>query len=92
MHEDDELLVGGKPADLVCHPTKGDEYSGLMCVRLPGQADVHGQPARRETTGIVLLAKRDGQRGTTETLGKWCRAKIVRCDRAGFACRPVPVH
>lgn len=30
VHEDAELLVVHKPADLVCHPTKGDEYSSLI--------------------------------------------------------------
>jgi 23S rRNA pseudouridine1911/1915/1917 synthase len=30
IHEDDDLLVVHKPADLVCHPTKGDEYSSLI--------------------------------------------------------------
>ena len=30
VHEDDELLVINKPADLVCHPTKGDEMSSLI--------------------------------------------------------------
>jgi 23S rRNA pseudouridine1911/1915/1917 synthase len=30
VHEDDDLLVVHKPADLVCHPTKGDEYSSLI--------------------------------------------------------------
>ena len=62
VHEDDELLVVNKPADLVCHPTKGDEYSSLISrVRLHlGQADVHMvNRLDRETTGIVLLAKRD---------------------------------
>ena len=62
VHEDDELLVGNKPADLVCHPTKGDEYSSLISrVRLHlGHADVHMvNRLDRETTGIVLLAKRD---------------------------------
>ena len=29
LHEDDDLLVINKPADLVCHPTKGDERSSL---------------------------------------------------------------
>ena len=28
IHEDNDLLVINKPADLVCHPTKGDAYSG----------------------------------------------------------------
>ena len=30
LHEDDELLVINKPADLVCHPTKGDAFSSLI--------------------------------------------------------------
>ena len=62
VHEDDELLVVNKPADLVCHPTKGDEYSSLISrVRLHlGQAGAHMiNRLDRETTGIVLLAKCD---------------------------------
>tara|TARA_Y100000780_G_scaffold131816_1_gene118515 strand:+ start:1039 stop:1758 length:720 start_codon:yes stop_codon:yes gene_type:complete len=63
VHEDDKLLVVNKPADLVCHPTKGDEMSSLI-----SRARLHlGQAASmhminrldRETTGIVLLAKDD---------------------------------
>lgn len=30
IYEDSSLLVVHKPADLVCHPTKGDEYSSLI--------------------------------------------------------------
>jgi 23S rRNA pseudouridine1911/1915/1917 synthase len=30
IHEDADLLVVHKPADLVCHPTKGDVYSSLI--------------------------------------------------------------
>ena len=30
IHQDADLLVVHKPADLVCHPTKGDEYSSLI--------------------------------------------------------------
>jgi 23S rRNA pseudouridine1911/1915/1917 synthase len=30
IHEDADILVVHKPADLVCHPTKGDEYSSLI--------------------------------------------------------------
>jgi 23S rRNA pseudouridine1911/1915/1917 synthase len=30
IYEDADLLVVHKPADLVCHPTKGDEYSSLI--------------------------------------------------------------
>ncbi len=63
VHEDDELLVINKPADLVCHPTKGDVYSSLISrVRLhldqaPGVHMINRLD--RETTGIVLLAKHD---------------------------------
>lgn len=63
IHEDDELLVINKPAGLVCHPTKTDEYSSLVSrVRLYLGKD---QPAHlvnrldRETSGITLVAKRD---------------------------------
>ena len=63
VHEDDELLVLNKPADLVCHPTKGDEMSSLISrVRLHlDRAEAAHMINRldRETTGIVLLAKRD---------------------------------
>jgi 23S rRNA pseudouridine1911/1915/1917 synthase len=30
LHEDSGLLVVNKPAGLVCHPTKGDEFSSLI--------------------------------------------------------------
>src|SRR5438034_8424149 len=30
VYEDHELLVINKPAGLVCHPTKTDEYSSLI--------------------------------------------------------------
>src|SRR5436190_23695971 len=30
IYEDDNLLVVNKPAGLVCHPTKTDEYSSLI--------------------------------------------------------------
>ena len=30
LHEDAGLLVINKPAGLVCHPTKGDEFSSLI--------------------------------------------------------------
>ena len=66
IHEDADLLVVHKPADLVCHPTKGDEYSSLI-----SRARIYfrQQPATctqqpclvhrldRETSGLVLIAK-----------------------------------
>jgi 23S rRNA pseudouridine1911/1915/1917 synthase len=69
IHEDADLLVINKPADLVCHPTKGDEFSSLISrVRLhlaevaPEAGFSTVQPhlinrLDRETSGLVLVAK-----------------------------------
>jgi 23S rRNA pseudouridine1911/1915/1917 synthase len=61
IHEDAELLVINKPADLVCHPTKGDAYSSLISrVRLHlGSEQTPRMVNRldRETSGITLVAK-----------------------------------
>src|SRR5262245_57628534 len=61
VHEDDGLLVVNKPAGLVCHPTKGDEYSSLISrARLHLGADTKPQLVNRldrETSGVVLIAK-----------------------------------
>jgi 23S rRNA pseudouridine1911/1915/1917 synthase len=75
IHEDDELLVINKPAGLVCHPTKTDEYSSLISrVRLylvgrgrwpsaeTSRADLSIHLVNRldrETSGITLVAKTD---------------------------------
>ena len=64
LHEDAHLLVVHKPADLVCHPTKGDEYSSLISrarIYLQSAAG-HAVPhlvhrLDRETSGLVLIAK-----------------------------------
>lgn len=66
IHEDDDLLVVHKPADLVCHPTKGDEYSSLISrariylSRKSGGENLSPHLIHRldrETSGIVLIAK-----------------------------------
>lgn len=61
MHEDQVLLVLNKPADLVCHPTKGDVYSSLISrVRLYLGPQSNPQLINRldrETSGIVVVAK-----------------------------------
>lgn len=61
IHEDAELLVLNKPADLVCHPTKGDEYSSLISrVRLHLGADSKPHLVNRldrETSGVTVVAK-----------------------------------
>ncbi|HXS68061.1 MAG TPA: RluA family pseudouridine synthase [Candidatus Polarisedimenticolia bacterium] len=63
IHEDEELLVINKPAGLVCHPTKTDEYSSLISrVRLYlGKENPAHLVNRldRETSGVTLVAKRD---------------------------------
>jgi 23S rRNA pseudouridine1911/1915/1917 synthase len=70
IHEDADLLVVHKPADLVCHPTKGDEYSSLISrARIYLQRSAIAVPPApaavphlihrldRETSGLVLIAK-----------------------------------
>lgn len=61
IHEDEDILVVHKPADLVCHPTKGDEYSSLI-----SRARIYLRTASeprlvnrldRETSGLVVIAK-----------------------------------
>jgi 23S rRNA pseudouridine1911/1915/1917 synthase len=61
IFEDADLLVINKPAGLVCHPTKGDEWSSLI-----GRTRLYlgtEKPAHlinrldRETSGVVLAAK-----------------------------------
>jgi 23S rRNA pseudouridine1911/1915/1917 synthase len=61
IHEDADLLVVNKPAGLVCHPTKGDEFSSLISrarLHLGINATAHlVNRLDRETSGIVLIAK-----------------------------------
>jgi 23S rRNA pseudouridine1911/1915/1917 synthase len=61
IQEDSDLLVINKPADLVCHPTKGDAYSSLISrVRLYLGDGITPQLMNRldrETSGITLVAK-----------------------------------
>src|ERR1035438_1282429 len=61
VYEDSELLVINKPAGLVCHPTKGDEYSSLISrARLhlgPGSHPQLVNRLDRETSGVTFIAK-----------------------------------
>jgi 23S rRNA pseudouridine1911/1915/1917 synthase len=61
IHEDADLLVINKPADLVCHPTKGDVYSSLISrVRLflgPDSKPHLVNRLDRETSGVTVVAK-----------------------------------
>ena len=78
IHEDDELLVVNKPADLVCHPTKGDEFSSLISrVRLHLGASTHGHLVNRldrETSGVTVVAKNAAVAGE---LGRLWEARAV---------------
>ena len=61
VFENERLLVLNKPAGLVCHPTKGDEYSSLVGrVRMYMGPEYHLiNRLDRETSGLVLIAKED---------------------------------
>jgi len=63
LHEDPELLVVNKPADLVCHPSKQGPLSSLIGrVRLHLGADARPHLVNRldrETSGVILIAKSD---------------------------------
>jgi 23S rRNA pseudouridine1911/1915/1917 synthase len=73
VHEDPDLLVINKPAALVCHPTKTDEFSSLISrVRLYLGADAHPQLVNRldrETSGVTLVAK--SERAASELRRLW---------------------
>ena len=84
IHEDENLLVVQKPADLVCHPTKGDEYSSLVS---RARLYLNQQPATsnqqpylvnrldRETSGLVVIAK---NAETARELGKLWESRAVQ--------------
>lgn len=63
IYEDTELLVINKPAGLVCHPTKTDEYSSLISrARLhlgPGSHPQLVNRLDRETSGVTMVAKQE---------------------------------
>jgi 23S rRNA pseudouridine1911/1915/1917 synthase len=78
IYEDADLLVINKPADLVCHPTKGDALSSLISrVRL-----YLGSAARphlvnrldRETSGVTIAAKHAAAAGE---LGRLWETRVV---------------
>src|ERR1039458_7792458 len=86
LHEDAGLLVINKPAGLVCHPTKGDEFSSLISrARLYLKpSTLNPQPSThlvnrldRETSGIVIVAKNSEIAGE---LGKIWEARAVQKD------------
>ena len=88
LYEDDHLLVINKPAGLVCHPTKTDEYSSLIGrvrlylgapASLPASSRQSLHPhlinrLDRETSGVILVAKSAAVAGE---LGKIWEARAV---------------
>jgi 23S rRNA pseudouridine1911/1915/1917 synthase len=76
IYEDADLLVINKPAGLVCHPTKGDEFSSLISrVRLYLGASGHLiNRLDRETSGVTVAAKNSAAAGA---LGKLWESRSV---------------
>lgn len=79
IHEDDQLLVLHKPAGLVCHPTKTDEWSSLV-----GRLRLYYGPSHsarlihrldRETSGLVIAAR---TAEAASSLGKAMESRAVR--------------
>ena len=81
IYEDADLLVVNKPAGLVCHPTKTDEYSSLISrARLylgPGSQPRLVNRLDRETSGVTLVAK---DSTTAGELGRLWEGRQVRKD------------
>src|ERR1700728_1850012 len=77
LYEDADLLVVNKPAGLVCHPTKGDQFSSLISrVRLYLGAPGHlVNRLDRETSGVTLVARNSVVAGE---LGKLWEARAVQ--------------
>jgi 23S rRNA pseudouridine1911/1915/1917 synthase len=62
VEENEDFLVVDKPGGLVCHPTKGDQYSSLIArLRIYFEGtDVEPRFVHRldrETSGLVLISK-----------------------------------
>lgn len=80
IYEDDDLLVINKPADLVCHPTKGDVYSSLISrvrLYLKEGAEAHMiNRLDRETSGLVVVAKH--LPAATELRRSWESRKVEK--------------
>ena len=78
LYEDESLLVINKPAGLVCHPTKTDEFSSLIGrVRLylgAGSKPHFVNRLDRETSGVTLVARNPEAAGE---LGKLWGARAV---------------
>jgi len=80
IYESFDLLVINKPAGLVCHPTKGNDYSSLigrLRLYLAPDAGVHMiNRLDRETSGIVIVAKH--LRAALELRKLWERRQVFK--------------
>lgn len=78
ISEDGRLLILNKPAGLVCHPTKGDEYSSLVSrvrIHLNSAGSHLVNRLDRETSGLIVIAKDDG---TARELRRAWESGVVR--------------
>lgn len=91
IFEDADLVVVNKPAGLVCHPTKGDQFSSLISrarLHCAGNASVHlVNRLDRETSGVVLVAKHSEAAGL---LGKIWESRAVRKEYLAIVHGHVP--
>ncbi|HWD93203.1 MAG TPA: RluA family pseudouridine synthase [Verrucomicrobiae bacterium] len=87
IYEDDELLVINKPAGLVCHPTKTDEYSSLISrvrLYLGKESPAHlVNRLDRETSGVTVVAKRDD---AARELRRLWENRLVEKEYAAIVC------
>ncbi len=81
LHEDADLLVINKPADLVCHPSKHGELSSLIGrvrLHLGSAAEAHLiNRLDRETSGVIVVAR---NASAARELRKLWEARQVRKD------------
>ena len=80
VYEDHQFLVINKPAGLVCHPTKTDEYSSLVS-RARLYLGVNARPQLinrldRETSGITVFAK--GLEAAKTLRGIWEKRQVQK--------------
>ena len=92
IHEDADLLAVHKPAGLVCHPTKGDEFSSLISrarLYLKIQQPYLIHRLDRETSGVVLFAKNPG---AARELGKIWETRSVQKEYLAIVHGHVPAE
>src|SRR5215813_3126701 len=94
IQEDSDLIVVNKPAGLVCHPTKTDEYSSLISrARLYLGTASHPQLINRldrETSGVTLIAKTDNAARQLRRI--WESRAVTKEYQAVIHGRPAEAH